>query len=185
MASVWARIMASPSSSNTNEGGTITPIVADALTKAIACACPRYCSFGLSTPPSSAELEATEPFIGPMQAPRLKAAQAGRGEAFESGPAIIAKTASPTPNSAIRKPTKTYRGKACSKSLSSKPKTREGMADRIGKVNTLKASPNAAKALDTPRSKVHKGVLHKILSATKPASITIPTQGAQVVMADP
>ena len=78
-ASVWARIMASPSRIRTSEGGITTPKVLATQTKAVlsAAGTSRAASLGATLRASIATLAPTEPFIGASSAPSPSVAMAG------------------------------------------------------------------------------------------------------------
>ena len=79
VASVWARIMASPSRISTSDGGITTPSVLATQTSAVlsAAGTPRWASLGATLRDSMATLAPTEPFIGASSAPRPRVASAG------------------------------------------------------------------------------------------------------------
>jgi hypothetical protein len=79
VASVWARIMASPSRISTSDGGITTPRVLATQTRAVlsAAGTPRASSLGATLRESMATLAPTEPFIGASSAPRPSVASAG------------------------------------------------------------------------------------------------------------
>ena len=79
VASVWARIMASPSRISTSDGGMTTPSVLATQTSAVlsAAGTPRAASLGATLRESMATLAPTEPFIGASSAPSPRVASAG------------------------------------------------------------------------------------------------------------
>ena len=78
-ASVWARIMASPSRIRTSDGGITTPSVLATQTSAVlsAAGMPRCASLGATLRDNMATLAPTEPFIGASSAPSPRVAIAG------------------------------------------------------------------------------------------------------------
>ena len=127
-ASVCALSMASPSSSNTREGGTTTPRAAEALISASARAGATPASRGPTSRVSMLALAATEPFIGATSAATPSVASAGAARVRRAARVSSACRLRASVRRCSSNPMKAYSGNACSRSFSSRPTSRPGRA---------------------------------------------------------
>ena len=176
-ASVWARIIASPSRISTSDGGITTPSVLATQTSAAprAGASPLASRRGCTVRASIETLAPTDPFIGAASTPRLKPASEAPAPVRASAwlPTRISVRASGRWLS--NAPISTYSGSACSRSCSSRPSTRAGIAVSNGHVKVPVARPSNANNIATPMSRIHAGSPVATSSPATAASMATPT----------
>ena len=153
-ASVWARIVASPSSSSTSDGGMTTPSVLAMHNVATlrSLDTPRASKAGATLRDSVYRLAPTEPFIGASRAPTPSAASSGAA-ALRASSRLPARCRLPASGRRFSNaPTSAYRGSACSRSCSSSPTRRNGSTPSSPLSNAPVATPSAANSAATASS---------------------------------
>jgi len=175
-ASVWARIMASPSSSSTSEGGTTTPSVPATHSVAAAAAggVPLAARRGAMLRESMCRLAPTEPFIGASSAPTASADISGaapKPRSSDCPPRCICAASGRRFRSA---PTSAYSGSACSRSFSSRPTRRGVSAPSRPRSKAPLSTPPAANSAATASSTAYTGRPLKTMPASAQASIARP-----------
>ena len=178
-ASVCARSIASPSRISTSEGGITTPMVLAMQVSAAlrSSGMPAASSFGCTARDSIATLAPTEPFIGASNTPRLSPASGMPAPVRAKARLATRNRISANGSRFSMAPMNTYSGKACSKSCSSRPRRRAGIAVSSGRVNAPMARPPSENASATPISSIHAGRPVAIIRIATQASMNTPAVG--------
>ena len=176
VASVCARIIASPRRISTSDGGMTTPSVLATHTSAALSSSltPDASRRGCTVRESMATLAPTAPFIGASRTPSPRPVSNGPAPVPASARLPVRKRISASGRRLSSVPISTYRGSACRMSCSSRPKRRDGIAVSSGKANTPAIMPPPANASATPSRTCHAGSPVAMSSAPTATSIAMP-----------